>query len=146
MENANNPVTPGEVTDAGNGNSPAASPRNPSGRWAMNTVYGFAGLVMLALVITVVSPDAAVAVSEYLPQQYQETLFAAMGANPKTCSAGTPVASFGGCCPSQGGSCGAGSSCGGAPAGSPEEMDDMLVANLPVLSLDDMLQGVNLAE
>lgn len=132
---SNNPGT--ETTTQG---SPSAASSGRFGRWAKGTVYGFAGLVVLALMITVVSPETAVGLTQYLPQEYQETIFASAGSGG-TCSAGMPVGSYGGCCPSMAGSCSSGSSCG-APSASGEVVDESLALGAPALSLDTMLAGL----
>lgn len=111
------------------------------GRWAKNTVYGFAGLMVLALVITVISPESAVAVSQYLPKEYQETIFAA-ASDGQTCSASMPVASFSGCCQAKASCCSAGpTSC--PLSGAEEATGDIVAADIPSLSLDNMLEGLN---
>lgn len=120
--------------------SPKVSNVRRLAHWAKNTVYGFAGLVLLALVITVVSPEVAVGVSQYLPKEYQETIFAS-SASGGSCSAGMPVGGYAGSCPSMGSCCGAPTSCCASGAASPMA-DDSLAAEIPNLSLDTMLTGL----
>ncbi|QDU73317.1 hypothetical protein Pan97_02860 [Bremerella volcania] len=142
MENTNQTT---ESVQQGTEDAGQGSPPNPStsriGSWAKNTIYGFAGLVILALVITVVSPETAVAVSQYLPKEYQETIFAT-SATGETCSAGMPVGGYSGCCHAKASGCAAGSmSC---PMSAESEVaDDSLAADIPSLSLDNMLAGLN---
>lgn len=143
MENANQTH---ESNNPGTETSLQGSLEGPAngrlGRWAKGTVYGFAGLVVLALGITVVSPETAVGLTQYLPQEYQETLFASAGSGG-TCSAGMPVGSYGGgCCQATAGSCGAGAA--GCPASAATEgADETLAATMPALSLDKMLAGLS---
>ena len=146
MENANQTndsnidSAPNQGTEAAGQGSPGISTPGLVGRWVKRTVYGFAGLAVLALAITVISPETAVAVSQYLPAEYQQTIFATAGGD--TCSAGMKVGSFQGSCPSMG-SCGSGapSCCSMSPA--PVSAEDNLAADIPNLSLDSMLAGVN---
>lgn len=152
MENANQTNdsnidhTPNQGTEAAGQGSPAISTPGRVGRWVKRTVYGFAGVIMLALAITVISPETAVAVSQYLPKEYQQTIFATAGGD--SCSAGMTVGSFQGSCPSMG-SCGSGapSCCSMSPApvtASPGmTAEDSLAADIPSLSLDHMLAGVS---
>lgn len=142
MDNANQ-TTESNINgteNAGQG-SPAASSAGHLARWAKNSVYGFAGLTMLALVITVVSPEIAVAVSQYLPKEYQETIFAS-SASGGTCSAGMPVGGYSGSDPSMGSCCSAATSCCVPSTGLPVA-DESLAADIPNLSLDTMLAGLN---
>ncbi len=136
--------TPNQGTEAAGQGSPAAVSNGRVGRWVKRSVYGFAGLTVLALAITVISPETAVAVSQYLPKEYQETIFATAGGD--TCSAGMPVGSYQGSCPSMG-SCGSGapSCCSMSPAAASPEMaaGDNLAADMPSLSLDTMLAGIS---
>lgn len=116
---------------------PQTSSLGRFGRWAKNIVYGFAGLVLLSLVMTIVSPEVAVAVSQYLPQDYQNSLFATSGSGG-TCSAGMPVGGYSGGCSPMGSCCSADTSCGAMDA-----EDDALAMEIPALSLDAMLAGLN---
>ncbi|PQO36913.1 hypothetical protein C5Y96_07050 [Blastopirellula marina] len=137
MDNANQTTESNiEGTENAGQSSPQVASSGRMGRWAKNTVYGFAGLVLLSLVITVVSPEVAVAVSQYLPQEYQSTLFATSDSGG-TCSAGIPVGGFNGSCCSHTSGCSAGTSCGAM-----DEVDQTLAVEIPSLSLDTMLAGL----
>ncbi|GAA4429654.1 hypothetical protein [Bremerella cremea] len=112
--------------------------------WMMKSAYGIAGLVMLALIITVVSPETAVAVSRYLPENVQQSFFAATSTNHRCCGKGprtnrtVPV--------STGASCSLGE--GTCPADSCCPMDMPMTAtgaDFMQLSLDEMLAGVDAA-
>lgn len=138
MDNANQTIESNiERTENSGPSSPPASSLGHFGRWAKNTVYGFAGLVLLSLVITVVSPEAAVAVSQYLPQEYQNSLFATSGSGA-ACSAGMPVGGYPSSCSAGGSCCSASTSCGAI-----DEVDESLAMDIPSLSLDTMLAGLN---
>jgi len=142
MDNAHEPIEPAvKGTETAGEGSPAASSAARVGRWVKNTVYGFAGLVILALVITVVSPEVAVGLSQYLPQEYQQTLFATSGSG-ECCSAGIPVGGYNGCCPS---TAATGSSIPSCCASGPAAVanDETLAADIPSLSLDTMLAGLS---
>lgn len=144
MEDKNQPIESlSQGTETAGEGSPSAQPAARVGSWIKNTVYGFAGLVILALGITVVSPETAVAVTQYLPKEYQETIFAS-AAPSGTCSAGMPVGGYAGgsCCPSMATSGSTGTSCCPASAGS-EVVDESLAADIPSLSLDTMLAGLS---
>ncbi|MBA2113251.1 hypothetical protein [Bremerella alba] len=143
MENSNQTNESNNQTAEATGQgSPSTSSPGRLGGWVKNTAYGFAGLTVLALVITVVSPEVAVAVTQYLPKEYQETLFAS-SASSEACSAGMSVGVSSGCCPSTVASCcSAGTSCG-APSASSEIADDAFAVAIPSLSLDDMLAGLS---
>jgi len=133
-----------QTTESHNPGTETATQGSPTagrlGRWVKNTVYGFAGLAVLALVITVISPESAVAVSQYLPKEYQETIFASAG-DGQTCSAGMPVASYSSCCQAKTSCCSAGpTSC--PMSGAEESTDEVLAVDIPSLSLDNMLEGL----
>ena len=144
MENQNQSIEPNQQPAETTAAASTASPALGSiGRWTKRTIYGFAGLIVLALFITVISPETAVAVTQFLPKEYQQTIFASAGSG-QSCSAGKSVGSYtgSGCCPSMASSCSSGTSCCPASAEA-EVVDETFAVDIPNLSLDTMLAGVS---
>ena len=142
MESSNDfPSSPAEKTD-NQGHS--GCQHAPATRWMMNSVYGVAGLVMLALVITVVSPETAVAVSRYLPENFQQSLFATVSGSHRCCGKGSRTHQTS---PVPTGACGSSGESTCPVAGTCPLDTEMAVAEIDFmpLSLDEMLAGIDAA-
>lgn len=145
---AETPINNNEVPKEGGQPACESCSTGSVGRVLKNSAYGVLVVAFGALIFTAISPETAVAVSQYLPDGVQQTIFGspASGSCGGSMSANLPLTSFGSCCASQatcsmsGGSCPMAVAESGCQAGPVAPQD---VVFMP-LSLDDMLEGVTI--